>query len=289
MAKLPYSKLVTPPHVYYDDTGCTKHTGPEFIWAGYLATYSFWEMFGKTWNKILDRRPRIEYWHETDARAKNRTTSAKNPFRALKDAQMLRRERALCELLGDNADRIVPICMRIKHADLDAHVPKRLKLARQLTKAEEVEYRPDVLASPQFIALLGAVKACTGMQAKDAADAMPLSVHCESRDGDPMQDYMARGWKVLRAKDRSRFGAIDFPPGKSRVTPQLQAADMLAWHLNWRNKNRNAPDDPMWELIGGRKVRDYYIGADELKRHVALWARWWPVKAPPTIWTPKTR
>lgn len=280
MAELPYSKVATPPSIYFDDTGCNPSTEPYFTWAGYVATYSFWQAFGARWNAILDREPRLPYWHQTDVRSSNRMSS-KTPFRVLDDAHWKRRERSLCKLIADNRNRMSPIAVRVSNSDIAAHVKGQIHCARELTPLEYARIRPDLMERPHFIALMYAAKLAVELQPEQGHPLnLPISLHCENRDADEYQDHIQRVWKVLASRDPGRMGSLEFPPGKSRIAPQLQPADMLAWHLNRRAKRPDAPIDPYWIAMDGGNVQVYDVTADELKKHVRIWNAFDPSKPP---------
>lgn len=266
MAEVSKSALVSPPHVYFDDSGCNAASEPDFIWAGYWGSCLFWQKFGNAWNKILDRPPALPYWHQTRARAKRREP----PFDALDDRQIARRERSLAKLIFDNHLRMAPLAVRVANADIAAHVTGQIRCARPLSREEYAIARPDLMEREHFITLMHAMARVVHLQDKgDAAYTLPVSLHCENREGDPFQDHVQRMWKVLAARDRERMGTLDFPPGKSRQAPQLQAADMLAWHLN--REAKGWPRDPMWALVAGERIFDSRVGADSLEEHVRIW------------------
>jgi len=64
---------------------------------------------------------------------------------------------------------------------------------------------------------------------------------------------------------------LDFPPGKCRLYPQLQAADVIAWHLNREAKN-GRPEDT-WLTISGKQLIEKKLAANDLKAYVNRWNR----------------
>ncbi len=271
MPKLPFSPVLTPPSVFFDDSGCNEQWSSHFVWAGYWATYYFWRLFGDEWNAILDRSPALPYWHQADVRDKNRT-SKRTPFQGLTEAQLTSRESSLCDLIRDNLDRMHPLVIQVPHAEIREHVSNRIMRSRALTRDERRLFRPDVLERPNFIALFYAAKIVAEAQERNASDVcMPVSLHCEDRKDDPYQDHMLTMWRRVSLEDRQRMGTLSFPPGKTRDTPQLQAADMLAWHVNQRSRSAYAADDPMWAAVGGPSAAQFAIPTSHLQEHVAYW------------------
>jgi hypothetical protein len=53
-------------------------------------------------------------------------------------------------------------------------------------------------------------------------------------------------------------GTLTFSPGKDGKVPPLEAADMLAWHMNQRASWKR-PDDPMWKYIDQPKMYKHPI------------------------------
>lgn len=270
MSKLPYSALFSPPNVQFDDTGCNPKFQPYFTWAGYFAPYSFWDKFANAWGKTLDRRPKMDFWHQTDRRAKNRAANPKNPFYAFSEAQLERKERALCSLIADNRKRLLPLAFRVSHADIQRHVAGKIHFARRLTRNEAAFYRPDLLERPHLIALMYAAKYVTTILPKNSSERMPVSFFCETRENDPYQAYFQNMWNTIATRE-PLLGNISFVKGKVRDAGPIQAADILAWHVNFRAVNPTEPDDRMWSVIDGPELRIADIDADSLREHVNYW------------------
>lgn len=265
--------VASPHHTYYDDSGCNETWSKTFLWAGYAAMVGFWSHFGEEWNKILDGPPYIEYWHQTDARAKNRTTNLKNPFRAYDAADLERCELELCGLLHENRKSMWAFAVQIDHAQRNRHVVGKINNPKW-TKAQRDELRPDLMEGPSVLALFYALKRSKIVHSEKPEDRMPVSFFCESRKGDAFQAHMLPIWKYLRDKMPMDYGTLDFPPGKSRQYPQLQAADMLAWHVNHRATRGKKPADHMWKYVKSRMFIDDTIPVSELKSHAKLWRAW---------------
>lgn len=268
---------MSPLNVYLDESGANAKWSPEFLWAGYSASWRFWQRFGDAWNKILDRDPVLPYWHQVDARTTNRTVDPDNPYRTLTAAQVKRRERSLAKLIHDNREYFVGICMRVSYADLQQHVEGQIRLSKIWSREEHKIVQPKVLESAPWIALFHASALIAELNNAEPIR-MPISLHCEATDN-KYQPYMLLIWDRLKRlgfrQGKELLGSLDFPPGKTRDTPQLQVADMLAWHLNLRAAQKaagkNEPDDPMWQYVQGRYLHDQRISVDHLQKHVALW------------------
>lgn len=273
--------VASPPAIYFDDTGCNANASPTFMWAGYIAPRMFWVRFGRAWNRLLARAPRIPYWHQTDMRNRCRRQRP-GKFHHYSDLEVACREALLCKLLHTNRSRFSAFAIKIDHADLAAHVTNKIRTAQCWNEHERDVIRPKMLESPRLIALLHAAKIVAEILPKEADSRMPVSIHCEAVKDDPFQDYMQRIWKVVcdheieLARKRGEsppLGSLSFPPGKTTEAPQLQAADMLAWHLNFRAVHPSAADDPNWEFVTGLGLSEFKVSVDQLQDHVRLWSR----------------
>jgi hypothetical protein len=232
-----------------------------------------WESFGNAWNKILDRDPILPYWHQSSARDSHRKPK-NTPFSALTDKEIDRRERSLAKLIFKNREILVPFIIRTPHALVDAHV--RGRIAPHLKTRKERKGKIVALESPQFITAFVVAKAMVkmmdGVSAITGKTKMPISIYFEERKDDPYEIELRQMWKFLKRNfplDRDFMGDLDFLPGKSRHTPYLQAADMLAWHVNKKIQNPNGPNDPMWDLVTGCK----YLPATMTKAYLDDYVR----------------
>jgi hypothetical protein len=202
--------IASPIHTYFDDSGCNPNKSRTFIWAGYAATLLFWRDFGEAWNRILDRSPRIEYWHQTDVRAKNRSTDPKNPFCAYEERVLRRRELSLCRLVYKCRKAMWAFAAHIRHSDHKKYVAGRINNPAW-TKEHRDFIRPDLMESPHLIALMYSMRRSDLLHSKEPKHRMPVSFHCESQKDNPYQDHMLRIWKVLREKHPEDLGTLDFP------------------------------------------------------------------------------
>lgn len=266
--------LVSPHHIYFDDSGCNAKWSPTLIWAGYAAPLGFWEKFGDRWNEILDRRPRIPFWHQTDVRATSRKDTPRNPFYGYSQTVLSRREDALCELLHDNRRMMWAIAVKLRHDHVVRYVSKKIDNPTW-TPAEREFVCPKVMESPHLLALIYALRMCEVIHSKKPEHRMPVSFHCENRQDDQFQPKLAHAWEIIRKHHPTAdkdLGVLSFVEAKSRNAPQVQAADMLAWHINKRARRPKEPEDHKWKYVKGRKLIQDTIPVDTLKKHVRLWA-----------------
>lgn len=262
--------LVTPHHTYYDDSGCNAEQSKTFLWAGYAAQYLAWKQIGVEWNAILDLAPRIEFWHQSKVRARNRTSDKKSPFRTY-DAEVLKeRELLLCKLLHKYRDGLWAFAIHITRRDHDRYVKNKIDNPAW-TDAERAYINPRAVESEHWIALFEALKRSEIIHSKKPEDRMPVSFHCEGREGDPYQQSILEIWQRLRQRNPQDYGAIDFPPGKTREHPQLQVADMLAWHVNYRRTKKKC--DPFWKYVKGRRFIEDTVKRKRLIWHVDFWSQ----------------
>src|SRR6185436_11501725 len=270
--RLPPTGLITPNAVYLDDAGCNAKFEPDFMFAGYWAPVGFWGRFGDAWNKILDRKPSLPYWHSSAA------LKRADPFHVLSDAQYRKRRDALYKLIGDNihdkaarAGCLAPLCVRVAHADIKSLVADKITMARPLTSAERDVWRTDIMERPHFITLYHASKLLIDLNLSLGDDMLPLSVFCEQSAADPYQGHMSSIWSNLKRWRPKWFGTLDFPPGKTRQCPQVQAADVLAWHINCAAKGK---PEPTWLIVsGGPTYFEHRLDRSLLADYTARWNR----------------
>lgn len=264
MVRVPNGPLHLPTEVYFDDSGCQEDREPFFMWAGYWAAYGFWQRFSVQWCRILDRKPSLTHWHQAKARARRVA-----PFSTLTQVQMDRREKSLCKLLSDNYGNVVPLAIKVSNASIKQHVKGKIKLGRAMSPEELKRVSPECLERPHLIALTYMVGQISQGHTL-TKQTLPVSVYCEERQDDPYQGQMLESWKIFKRK-RKQLGSLGFIDGKTREAAPIHAADMLAWHLNYRAKHPTATDDRMWEALGGPKVGVAEIDDEYLKRYVSKW------------------
>jgi hypothetical protein len=269
MPRAKTKSLISPHQTYYDDSGCGDGKSVTFSWAGYAAPLLFWDKIGDAWNKILDHEPRMEFWHQSKVRAKYRTTDKDNPFKDYDAKDLESREQMLCDLLYRERKSMWAFATHIRNSDIKAHIKGRI-INPKWSKADVEFVRPRVMESPHLIALFYAMRRSLILHSKKPEDRMPVSFHCENRDGDKYQDRAQVLWKRLAYRYPEDFGVLDFPRGKSRRSPQLQIADMLAWHVNRRATRGDA--DEKWRHVQGRELFEDTVSVDELRKHVHYWS-----------------
>lgn len=264
MARLKPTGIASPPTVYFDDSGCNAKHEPDFLWAGYWASWKYWQRIGTAWNAILDRSPKVEYWHQAKVAKKE------YPLDKITDVELRRKLRSLKKLISDNIyDRsagggMMPICIRVSHRNVIEHVSGRIKPFRKPSAI-----LPRALERPHFIALYFAAQMCDAFQRDMGPEhLMPLSVYCEGNPNDPYQTHMHALWAVLRQHYPDRFASLDFPPGKSRLYPQFQIADMFASHMG-----KYGTDSPETKAFVGDVACDVTLLPKELESYVASWNR----------------
>lgn len=268
MAKLPLAEIHTPPYVYFDDSGTTPSHADKFLWAGYWASFSFWQSFGIAWNEILAEDPPISHWHQTAARYGGGWHAKPGRFSQLSREQVRARELALSRLVADNADRLHPLVMTLSHDDLANHL--RGKISGNPALSANQKRIAEITETAQFVSLLWTVKHVVELQRQGDSENMPVSLVCEDRQGDPFKPFIFRIWNTVRRRD-SRMGTLSFLPGKSADTPQLQVADMLAWHYTRILKDPRHLADPAWQILGQNVTGSYNIGPPHLDDHARLW------------------
>jgi hypothetical protein len=162
-----------------------------------------------------------------------------------------------------------PIVVQLRHADVQRIVTGKI-VNGPMPLGKRQLFSPDVLERPKTIALQHAMWYTVNMQERGPL-ALPVSVYCESDVSDKSQQSTLDAWNVIRRNEPSRMGVFSFVPGKTQTAGPLHAADMLAWHLNVRARDPSAPDDPMWDAIGGPDVLPLSVGPEQLRHHVAYW------------------
>lgn len=264
VARIPPRPVASGPAVYLDDAGTNKRFEPDCIWAGYIATHGLWRRMGDRWNKILDRRPHLPFWHQS------RAVKRDKPFDGLSDPQFRRRQKSLFKLIGDNLEApelsgLVPIAVRVSHAEIEKHVTGKIK-------PTGTGISNKVLERPNFVALYWLAKACDeiieDLHKQGPEYEIPLSMYCERSGDDPYQTHMHGMWYALQKKYPKRFGEFQILPGKDRRYPQTQIADVLAWHTNALCKGRK---EPTLSAVAGDFPNNIKVSEKQLKLYVYAW------------------
>jgi hypothetical protein len=252
----------------YDDSGC--HGGSDvFMWAGYLTNMSCWHNFSQQWYEVLDQDPQLPYWHTSSARHQKERT----PFEHVDIGKLRDKEAALARVIAEVGDRMCAIIIRIPMRYVNELIKDKVRFASTLPKRQRRTLGVPILELPVFIGFHYGVIAAIVI-AKRLEIPFPLRFIYEARENDPYQAIAAESMTTLRpalGPDRaSMVGPLTFLPGKTREGAPLQAADLLAWHMNNRAK-RLGRDDPNWEHLCMTRMNVVNIGRRELNQYVAHW------------------
>lgn len=260
--------VISPFEVYFDETGC--HGDAEvFIWAGYLAPRVVWEEFSFGWEQILRESPEIPYWHTHSAHYRKRKT----PFEFLTQDDVAAKEEKLARFIASMGTRIVGLVTRLPTRYVREYVTGQITFARDLAEQERKELGAQLLEKPHYIAfhysLLGSTKL-----AERSGSGVPVHYIYEQREGDPYEASVQEILASFRASASPQvarlMGGLTFVPGKRGDARPLEAADMLAWHLNRRTK-REGVDQPNWEHVSMTRMNERTIGVADLRNYVRLW------------------
>lgn len=261
--------LLTPLEVFYDDSG-NRGDAPVFLWAGYLASQAAWKRIGREWNVILDGPPSLPYWHTSNARA------AVAPFVGHPHDQVLEREMVLASLLAENADALIGFVLRIPREYWRELVEGKIAFAKALPKSERRALGSSSLENLHLIALQWGVVAALVL-----SERMKFGMHTNfiyEGKGDAAYEEAAKGsiesLRVALPLERSkRVGTLSFRDGKTRANPELQAADLLAWHCGKRAERKQRPkaDADIWRVLSRTTINEFTINATQLGDYVDRW------------------
>jgi hypothetical protein len=182
------------------------------------------------------------------------------------------KERRLAELISTRKRFMVGVVVRLSKLEhreivlsgLPSRAPPNLGDAMLL----------QTLRQPAYLAMQKVLSVGLGILLKTEQDRGGDGYfHCifEDRDEDWQDDvcFVTRSIRRRKPQDeRRKIGGVNFVPGKGRAScPPLEAADLLAWHVQRQVANGGRAEEH-WDLLEAGGVNDYTIDAQEMQEYV---------------------
>ncbi|WP_172264467.1 DUF3800 domain-containing protein [Caulobacter sp. RHG1] len=230
MARPRRERLLQPgPLLCFVDDSVGQSGAQQMFLAGYLNRKAQWAVFSAAWRAALKAPPSIDYLHMVEAQ------NLRGQFKGWSEADRDRKVLGLAKLIADSR----PVSMQVS-------------VSRQTFQAILAPNAPYGLSQPYFTCFyaltLGLARFAHAGGVKD-----PIAFVFDEQGVLGQDATMVYDWvKAGRPEPWSRL--LGPPPtfGDDRSLPQLQAADMLAWHVRRDAEGLDPPGSrPALDLLRG--------------------------------------
>lgn len=211
---------------YFDESRVKKNSITGLVVAGYVAPAKAWARFSDDWKSVLSAKPRLGYFHMAEA------NSGRGIFRAFYRSQIDSRIDQLVSVVEEHSSEMFGIWCGV----VEEH-------HNEIWGAAEYPYN-----EPYHWCFNCVVVSTIGqVTTRGLGDKVEFVLDDQSRLGEHVRGQLPLMLKYWTAHERDKVKHISFADDK--VSPPLQAADMIAWHMQ-----RNAID-PADQVVASRKLR----------------------------------
>lgn len=210
---------------YVDDTGTDGRCNLITL-AGWIATQQQWSAFSQAWQAQLDIAPRVQAFHMTSAEGRKAL-----PWKTMSPTTWEKRVCGLASTISDH--RLRPVSFTVPWDWMDVSVPRR----------------SDVLSEDAMRICVRSIIETASRQCYDDGHRDAVSICFDRQTSTKAKKRLSEvaRWtaediaKGRAGRRRCKIGPITFSNKASRDKEiPLQAADMLAWHIN---RIRHRPDE----------------------------------------------
>ena len=186
--------------------------------AGYVAPAKVWRTFSIEWQTVLDKRPKLKYFHTVEA---NSRTGAFSNWDAWPKEKIEERAQELARIVECHADQLIGILCVVREREFRALVPPAL-FGYPYSDPYHFCFNRVIMSTRQ------------ARDERNLRDKVKFIFDNQNRLGFDVRGELPKMLKYVESQERGFIaGAPSFEDDKDAVP--LQAADMVAWHLRYHS------------------------------------------------------